>query len=69
MPGETGFEVIGSDGKPLEAQVLFNELPKGVSTPELKINLAEGEQYKFVDEFTSRAKFETAYAGLCRGPA
>jgi phosphomannomutase/phosphoglucomutase len=45
---------------PDEAQALFDALPKGVSTPELKINLAEGEQYKFVDEFASRAKFEGA---------
>ena len=45
---------------PDEAQALFDELPKGVSTPELKINLAEGEQYKFVEEFASRARFEGA---------
>jgi phosphomannomutase/phosphoglucomutase len=45
---------------PDDAETLFAELPKGVSTPELKINLAEGEQYKFVDEFSSRAKFEGA---------
>ena len=45
---------------PDDAQVLFDQLPKGVSTPELKINLAEGEQYKFIDEFTAKAKFEGA---------
>ncbi len=45
---------------PDDAQTLFDELPKGVSTPELKINLAEGEQYSFIDEFVSRAKFEGA---------
>jgi phosphomannomutase/phosphoglucomutase len=45
---------------PNDAQVLFDELPKGVSTPELKIGLAEGEQYKFIEEFTGKARFEGA---------
>ena len=45
---------------PDDAQVLFDQLPKGVSTPELKINLAEGEQYKFIEDFTAKAKFEGA---------
>jgi phosphomannomutase/phosphoglucomutase len=45
---------------PDDAQVLFDELPKGVSTPELKISLPEGEQYKFIDEFSSKSRFEGA---------
>ena len=45
---------------PEDAQTLFDELPKGVSTPELKIQVAEGEQYRIIDEFVSKAKFEGA---------
>ena len=45
---------------PDEAQVLFDELPKGVSTPELKIQVAEGEQYRIIEEFVAKAKFEGA---------
>ncbi len=45
---------------PDEAQMLFDELPKGVSTPELKIQVAEGEQYRIIEEFVAKAKFEGA---------
>jgi phosphomannomutase/phosphoglucomutase len=45
---------------PDEAQVLFDELPKGVSTPELKIQVAEGEQYRIIEDFVAKAKFEGA---------
>ena len=45
---------------PDDAETLFAELPKGVSTPELKIELAEGEQYRFIEQFVARAKFEGA---------
>ena len=39
---------------------MFAQLPKGVSTPELKIEVAEGEQYRFIEEFVAKAKFEGA---------
>jgi hypothetical protein len=39
---------------------VFAELPKGVSTPELKIEVAEGEQYRFIEDFVAKAKFEGA---------
>ena len=45
---------------PDDAETLFAELPKGVSTPELKINVAEGEQYRFIEEFVAKAKFDGA---------
>ena len=41
-------------------QQVFDTLPKGVSTPELKIHVEEGEQYAFIDKFLSVAKFEGA---------
>jgi phosphomannomutase/phosphoglucomutase len=52
------LEIIAAS--PDDAETLFAELPKGVSTPELKISLAEGEQYRFVEEFVAKAKFDGA---------
>jgi phosphomannomutase/phosphoglucomutase len=45
---------------PEEPEDVFAALPKGVSTPELKIQVEEGEQYRFVEEFVAKAKFEGA---------
>jgi phosphomannomutase/phosphoglucomutase len=45
---------------PDDAETVFAELPKGVSTPELKIEMAEGAQYRFIEEFVAKAKFEGA---------
>lgn len=41
-------------------QEVFDELPKGVSTPELKIEMKEGEHYAFMEKFRERAKFPGA---------
>ena len=45
---------------PDDAETVFATLPKGVSTPELKIHVAEGEQYAFIEKFVASAKFEGA---------
>lgn len=52
------LEIIASEGQ--SADELFAELPYGVSTPELKIVMAEGEHYRFMDRFRDRAKFSGA---------
>ncbi len=39
---------------------VFATLPQSVSTPELKIAVEEGEQYRFVEQFVANAKFEGA---------
>jgi len=39
---------------------VFDTLPKGVSTPELKIQVEEGEQFAFIERFLESAKFEGA---------
>jgi phosphomannomutase/phosphoglucomutase len=52
------LEIIASS--PDDAETIFAQLPKGVSTPELKIVVAEGEQYSFIEKFIARAKFEGA---------
>ncbi len=41
-------------------QEVFDTLPKGVSTPELKIHVEEGQQYAFIEKFLASAKFEGA---------
>ena len=40
-----------------EPEAVFATLPKGVSTPELKIPMVEGEHYAFIERFRERAKF------------
>jgi phosphomannomutase/phosphoglucomutase len=52
------LEILSADGR--EPVEVFAELPKGVSTPELKIKMAEGAHYVFMDKFAQRAKFEGA---------
>jgi phosphomannomutase/phosphoglucomutase len=41
-------------------QEVFDELPKGISTPELKISMKEGDHYLFMEKFRERAKFPGA---------
>ena len=41
-------------------QEIFDSLPKGVSTPELKIPFAEGEHYMFIERFQKKAAFDGA---------
>jgi len=45
---------------PEDADELFAALPKSVSTPEIKVPVAEGEQYTFIQNFVEQAKFENA---------
>ena len=41
-------------------QEIFNELPKGVSTPELKINMEEGAHYAYIQKFREKSQFPGA---------
>ena len=52
------LEIIAADGRP--AQEIFDELPKGASTPELKVAMEEGEHYAFIAKFVAGASFEGA---------
>jgi phosphomannomutase/phosphoglucomutase len=45
---------------PEDPDEVFAQLPKSVSTPELKVAVTEGEQYRLVEEFVSKAKFDGA---------
>lgn len=52
------LEIIASDGR--DAHEIFAEIPKGVSTPELKVPMIEGEHYVFIEKFRQQARFEGA---------
>ncbi len=54
------MEILAGDLDGRDAGAIFAELPKGVSTPELKIAMAEGEHYRFIERFKERASFEGA---------
>lgn len=54
------LEILASDLEGREPQEIFDSLPKGVSTPELKILMTEGEHYQFIEKFKEKAKFEGA---------
>ncbi|WP_294067537.1 hypothetical protein [Silanimonas sp.] len=43
-----------------EPEAVFAELPASLSTPELKVPMAEGEPHAFIEAFTAAARFEGA---------
>ncbi len=53
-------EILAADADGRAPQAIFDSLPKGVSTPELKIPMAEGDHYKFIDQFQQKSTFEGA---------
>ena len=61
------LDILGSDPDARDAQTIFDTLPKGVSTPELKIPMREGEHYRFIENFRQRATFEGARITLIDG--
>jgi phosphomannomutase/phosphoglucomutase len=54
------LEIIAGDAARRSAEEIFATLPKGVSTPELKVEMAEGEHYAFIERFRAQAQFEGA---------
>jgi phosphomannomutase/phosphoglucomutase len=52
------LEILGGTDQPPEA--ILNALPTSFSTPELKVQMKEGENHAFVEEFKQKAKFEGA---------
>jgi phosphomannomutase/phosphoglucomutase len=52
------LEILGSTETPPEA--ILNALPTSYSTPELKVQMEEGENHRFIDEFRDVARFEGA---------
>ncbi|MGH8123031.1 MAG: phosphomannomutase/phosphoglucomutase [Rudaea sp.] len=54
------LEILAGDPEERTPQAIFDELPKGVSTPELKIEMVEGEHSAFIERFRAVAKFDGA---------
>ena len=54
------LEILGGDMQGRTPEEIFLTLPKSVSTPELKIELAEGEHYVFMDTLRQQASFADA---------
>lgn len=52
------LEILGSTETPPEA--ILNSLPTSFSTPELKVQMQEGENREFVEAFKTTARFEGA---------
>jgi len=54
------MEILTADTEGRTPQQVFDSLPKGVSTPELKIAMAESEHYRFIEKFKEKSSFEGA---------
>jgi phosphomannomutase/phosphoglucomutase len=54
------LEILAGDLEERTPEQVFATCPKGVSTPELKIELAEGEHYRFIEKFRDKATFGDA---------
>ncbi|MEO5810900.1 MAG: phosphomannomutase/phosphoglucomutase [Rhodanobacter sp.] len=54
------LEILSGDLQGRPPEEIFATLPQSVSTPELKVEMAEGEQYRFMDKFRQHADFEDA---------
>lgn len=52
------LEVLAADGRP--SNKVFGGLPNMVNTPELRIEMAEGEHFRFMERLLSHAQFEGA---------
>jgi phosphomannomutase/phosphoglucomutase len=50
-----------------EPEEVFAELPKATSTPELKIEMQEGEPHAFIEAFVAGARFEGARVSTIDG--
>ncbi|GLQ92020.1 phosphomannomutase/phosphoglucomutase [Dyella acidisoli] len=54
------LEIIAGDIEGRTPEEIFATCPKGVSTPELKVEMAEGEHYRFIEKFREKANFDEA---------
>jgi len=54
------LEILAGDIEGRTPEDIFATCPKGVSTPELKVEMAEGEHYRFIEKFREKAHFEDA---------
>ena len=59
------LEIIAADERPTDE--IFAALPDAVNTPELSLNMAEGEHFKFMDVLLDRADFASANVTMIDG--
>jgi len=54
------MEIVAGDIEERTVTELFESLPKSVSTPELRLPMEEGAQFRFMDAFRASATFDDA---------
>ena len=54
------MEILAGDLEERSPEEIFASCPKGVSTPELKVEMGEGEHYRFIEAFRQKAQFGDA---------
>ena len=54
------LEILSGDLDERTPEEIFATCPKGVSTPELKVEMAEGAHYRFMEKFRQKATFGDA---------
>jgi len=54
------LEILGGDLQGRTPEEIFATLPKNISTPELKVEMTEGEHYRFMDKLRQQANFGEA---------
>ncbi len=59
------LEILAGSEAPPEA--ILNSLPSSYSTPELKVEMQEGENHAFIDAFQAKARFEGAKVSTIDG--
>ena len=59
------LEIIAADGR--DADEIFDELPQAVNSAELKVPMADGEHFRFMEKFRERSKFDGARITLIDG--
>jgi phosphomannomutase/phosphoglucomutase len=59
------LEILAGTEQPPEA--ILNALPSSFSTPELKVEMEEGENHDFIEVFQSQARFEDAQISTIDG--
>ncbi len=55
------LEILAYDTEGRTPEQILGALPKGASTPELKIAMEEGEHYAFIKKFVAQAHFPNAH--------
>ncbi len=61
------LEILAADAGGRTPEQIFGALPKGASTPELKIAMEEGEHYAFIEKFVAQARFPAAHVTTLDG--